>query len=121
MLEAWGRLDVADIVSFFATDAVYENVRIGAATGQDEIRAAFTRFTSHMTFFDAETVHLAVVGNIVLAERIDHLVSSGTTMDVRGVGVFEVADGKIKAWRDYFPSSVNGRSGPSLSPGSSSG
>ncbi len=102
MLEAWSRLDLEEIVSFFAPDAVYENVRIGVATGQDEIRTTVARFISHMTFFDAETLHLAVTGGVVLTERVDHIVTSGTTMDVRGMGVFEVEDGKITAWRDYF-------------------
>ena len=101
-LEAWGRLDVEKIVSHFAPDAVYENVPIGAATGLDEIRTTVEQFLKDMTFFDAEMLHLAVAGSVVLTERVDHIVMGGTKMDVRLMGVFEIAGDKVKAWRDYF-------------------
>jgi limonene-1,2-epoxide hydrolase len=55
-----------------------------------------------MTKCDIEIVNLAVAGNVVLTERIDHLVFNGKAVDPRGMGVFEVAGDKITAWRDYF-------------------
>jgi limonene-1,2-epoxide hydrolase len=101
-LEAWGRLDVEEIISHFTPDAVYENVPIGAATGLDEIRTTVERIVKDMTFFDAETLHIALAGNVVLTERVDHIVMGGTRMDVRLMGVFEIDGDKVKAWRDYF-------------------
>lgn len=40
----------------------------------------------------------------VLTERVDHLLdgSGRVIMSARCMGVFEVADGKITAWRDFF-------------------
>jgi limonene-1,2-epoxide hydrolase len=101
-LDAWGRLDVEEIISHFAPDAVYENVPIGAATGIEEIRTTVEQFVKDMTFFDAETIHLAVAGNVVLTERVDHIVMGGTKMDLRLMGVFEIDGDKVRAWRDYF-------------------
>lgn len=45
-----------------------------------------------------------VVGNgrVVMVERVDHLVSSERSVAVPMAGVFEVEDGRILAWRDYF-------------------
>ena len=40
----------------------------------------------------------------VLAERVDHIIIDGKTIDARCMGAFEVADDKITAWRDYFDS-----------------
>ena len=104
MLDAWGRLDVEEIISHFAPDAVYENVPIGAATGLEEIRTTVEQFVKdmNMTFFDAEMLQLAVAGNVVLTERVDHIVMGGTKMDLRLMGAFEIDGDKVKAWRDYF-------------------
>ena len=41
-------------------------------------------------------------GGVVMNERTDHLEMGGKTIALPVVGVFEIVDGKIKAWRDYF-------------------
>ena len=46
-------------------------------------------------------------GNLVLNERIDTFVVDGKKSGGPVAGVFELdADGKIKAWRDYFDMSA---------------
>jgi limonene-1,2-epoxide hydrolase len=43
-----------------------------------------------------------------MTERIDVFTLAGRTFDLQVMGAFEVNDGKIKAWRDYFdPSQFN--------------
>ena len=39
-LNAWSGLDVDEIVSYFAADAVWDNVPLGAVSGHEEIRKA---------------------------------------------------------------------------------
>ena len=43
-------------------------------------------------------------GDRVLTERVDHLIDGAgkVIMSARCMGVFEVAGGKIAAWRDFF-------------------
>ena len=42
-------------------------------------------------------------GPIVTTERIDHLTrAGGTTASLPMMGVIEVHDGLVVAWRDYF-------------------
>jgi limonene-1,2-epoxide hydrolase len=42
-------------------------------------------------------------GNLVFNERTDIMrTKSGDTIEVPVTGVFEIADDKITAWRDYF-------------------
>jgi limonene-1,2-epoxide hydrolase len=101
-LDAWGRLDVDDIMSYFTRDAVWDNVPIGPASGYDEIRSAVERWLSPTTSFDAEIVNLAVAGNVVLTERIDHVFFNGQMAHARVMGTFETVGDKITAWRDYF-------------------
>jgi limonene-1,2-epoxide hydrolase len=49
-----------------------------------------------------ETLHLAVCGNIVLTERVDTFTIGQVVAPLPVMGAFEIRDGKICAWRDYF-------------------
>jgi limonene-1,2-epoxide hydrolase len=44
----------------------------------------------------------ASAGDLVFNERIDSFVVNGRPIAVPIAGAFELAGGKIKAWRDYF-------------------
>mgnify|MGYP003343616549 CR=1 FL=1 len=41
-------------------------------------------------------------GDVVLTERIDVFHMGETTIELPVMGIFEVRDGLIAAWRDYF-------------------
>jgi limonene-1,2-epoxide hydrolase len=41
-------------------------------------------------------------GSTVMHERTDHFSVNGETMSLPICGVFEVEDGRIKRWREYF-------------------
>jgi len=41
-------------------------------------------------------------GDTVFTERTDRFVTNGKSIALPVAGVFEVRDGKIAAWRDYF-------------------
>jgi limonene-1,2-epoxide hydrolase len=43
-----------------------------------------------------------VAGSVVFTERVDRFETEAGHVDMPVVGVFEMADGKIAAWRDYF-------------------
>ena len=45
---------------------------------------------------------IAATGNTVMTERTDHLHMGDHAIVLRVMGVFEVSNGKIAAWRDYF-------------------
>jgi limonene-1,2-epoxide hydrolase len=101
-LDAWSRADIDEIVSFFADDAVWDNVPIGAVSGGDEIRKAIEGWLDRTQSGNIEIVNLAVAGSVVLTERIDHFVFDGHAVDARAIGAFEISREKITAWRDYF-------------------
>ena len=53
-------------------------------------------------------INIAVSGPVVMTERVDVFTLAGKTFDLQVMGAFEVNDGKINAWRDYFdPSQFN--------------
>src|SRR6185312_4326545 len=88
---AWGNdLGAEDLAAFFTDEAVYHNIPFEPITGKENI---------------------ANNGPVVLTERVDVFTLAGKTFDLRVMGAFEVNDGKIKAWRDYFdPSQFNSQS-----------
>jgi len=42
------------------------------------------------------------VGDLVFTERTDHFLTAGKAVALPVAGVFELRNGKIAAWRDYF-------------------
>jgi limonene-1,2-epoxide hydrolase len=89
-------------MSYFAPDAVWDNVPIALTSGYDEIRKEVERWVRPLTSFDAEILNLAVAGNIVLLERVDHATVQGRSSATRTMGAFEVDGDKIKVWRDCY-------------------
>jgi limonene-1,2-epoxide hydrolase len=41
-------------------------------------------------------------GDIVMTERVDHFLVGTTRISVPCMGIFQLRDGKISAWRDYW-------------------
>jgi limonene-1,2-epoxide hydrolase len=100
--EAWTRLDIDEIVGFLSEDAVYHNVPLDPITGRDAIKATIAGFTAGMDRVEFEIRNSAADGNVVLNERVDRFFSPERTIELPVMGTFEVSDGAITAWRDYF-------------------
>jgi len=115
-LGAWPRRDLDELMSFFAADAVYHNVPVAPCVGAAAIRETFAGFLATMPGIVLDVVNLAASGSLVMAERIDRFVMpNGHRFDLPVTGVFEVRDGKIVAFRDYFNlASFESESGLSL-------
>lgn len=99
---AWSRLDAGELASYFTEDAVYHNIPMEVIVGRENIRGFLTEFlrdTSGITF---EIRHQISSGNLVFNERVDHSIWGGKKVALPVAGVFELENGKIKAWRDYF-------------------
>ena len=100
--DAWAALDVDRIIDYFHADAVYHNIPIDPVQGHEEIRAFIAGFTAGWEKVEFEVRHAVAEGNIVMTERVDHFVSSERTISLPVMGIFEITDGLITAWRDYF-------------------
>jgi limonene-1,2-epoxide hydrolase len=87
---------------FFTDDVVYHNMPMDPAVGIDAAVAFIEGFFAMCDGMVIETLHLAVRGNVVLTERIDTFTVGEVVADLPVMGTFEIRDGKISAWRDYF-------------------
>lgn len=93
--------DPARLAAYFTGDAFYHNIPMQPMTGRETIAA----FLANMGPFKPagfEVRHQLVSGNLVMNERIDRFTAGTRTIELPVMGVFELRDGLIAAWRDYF-------------------
>src|SRR3989441_7440869 len=104
---AWSNdVGAAELAAFFTDDAVYHNIPLAPVTGRAAIANNFATFIRPGAP-GIETLHLRVVniaasGPVVMTERVDAFKLPGKSFELQVMGTFEVRDGKISAWRDYF-------------------
>jgi limonene-1,2-epoxide hydrolase len=104
VLAGWTRLNVDEIMSHFAEDAVWDNVPMQPAKGRDAIRKLTEGFLKDTASFSAKILRVVHAGNVVVNERVDTvLMKNGKKVELPVAGVFEINDaGKVQVWRDYF-------------------
>ncbi|WP_372861123.1 nuclear transport factor 2 family protein [Spongiibacter sp.] len=100
---AWNARQVDDIMAFFHDDAHYCNVPMGPAhIGKRAIREFIEGFISGAENIDFQLRKQVCAGDVVMNERLDILEFSGKRIELPVMGVFEMRDGLISHWRDYF-------------------
>jgi limonene-1,2-epoxide hydrolase len=100
--DAFARLDIDEILSFFTDDAVYHNMPMPPVKGKAAIRSVLDLFVKPSQAITFDMLNVAANGPIVFTERVDKFEMGGKRVELPVCGVFEVRDGKIAAWRDYF-------------------
>ena len=102
-----GGLDRA-VEAYFTPDTVWVNEGLTRTTGIDEALEVNRMFGEKlgMHTIKVDMLASAEVGNKVLTERIDHMIdaSGKVLLSAPVMGTFEIENGKIAAWRDYFDS-----------------
>lgn len=99
---AWEDVDLDALGRFFAEDAVYHNMPMDPIIGRDAIMAVIRGFTAGSERIEFEIVNIAADGHVVLTERIDRFFRPDRTVVLPVMGTFEIVDGRIAVWRDYF-------------------
>ena len=102
MCAAFEKHDAQALRPFFTDDVVYHNMPMDAAVGIDATIAFIDGFFGMCESMLIETLHLAVRDDVVLTERVDTFTVGNVVAALPVMGTFEVRDGKISAWRDYF-------------------
>lgn len=102
-LNAWSRIDPAELAGYFADDGIYRNIPMVPVAGKNEIEKFIRIFTANWTETSWNILNIVSSGEMVIAERVDRTrMEGGKSVDLPCVGVFEMENGKIKIWRDYF-------------------
>jgi limonene-1,2-epoxide hydrolase len=80
---------------------VYENVGLPTIHGRARAIKLFRRMEGRAGF-EVKIHRIAADGSAVLTERTDALIFGPLRLQFWICGVFEVHDGRITLWRDYF-------------------
>lgn len=99
---AWEDVDLDTLGSYFVDDATYHNMPMDPIVGREAIMAVVGAFTAGSERIEFEIISIAADGNVVLTERVDRFFRSDRTIVLPVMGTFEVVDGRIAVWRDYF-------------------
>ncbi len=100
--KTWSRRNLEEIMAYFADDAVYHNMPVEPAKGKDAIRNTINTFLPGSTYVEFKILHTASSGDIVFNERVDMFEMNGKRIELPVAGVFQIKNGKIALWRDYF-------------------
>ena len=101
-LGTWAKLDPDEMTDYFGPDAIYQNGPMESVNGQAAIREVIAGYCKNMDDFKVIVHHQVSNGSIVMNERTDVFTTGGQTRELEIVGVFEVENGKIQRWREYF-------------------
>jgi limonene-1,2-epoxide hydrolase len=99
---AWSHRDIDELIGYFTADAIYHNMPLPPAQGHDAIRGVMQLFVPASQEITFDILAIASDGDKVLTERVDRFKMGDTMLEIPVAGVFEIQDGKIAAWRDYF-------------------
>ena len=88
---------------YISDDCVYQNMPFPAVIGPQGVLETLQGFFEITGQVRIETIKQCSVGNFVMNERIDYFEPpKGKAFGLPVAGAFEISNGKIIAWRDYF-------------------
>lgn len=106
--EQWPWLTRGDFHEILADDCVYLNMPMPhlRCVGPDQAYDLISAFSAPWTI-EMKVLHICGGDNVVLTERVERFESktgNGVVVNLHTMGAFELKNGKIIHWRDYFDS-----------------
>jgi limonene-1,2-epoxide hydrolase len=99
----WSSADPEELAGYFTEDAIYHNIPMEAVQGREAIKQFIAGFVGMVDGIDFNVHRQVSDGSVVMNERTDVLRrKDGGEVPLPVMGVFEVQDDHIVAWRDYF-------------------
>ena len=93
---------LAAATALLSDDCEYDNVPMGKVFGRQKIHELLAPMMERCSELDWITVRQAATGHLVLNERMDRFKWPHGWVEMPCAGIFEVHDGRITLWRDYF-------------------
>jgi limonene-1,2-epoxide hydrolase len=101
-LDAFVAMDLDTALTYIADDCEYTNIPMGTVRGPSGVREVLEPFSAPIHENEFIILRQAAVGPVVFMERLDrHRLDHGWR-ELPVNSVFEVHDGRITVWRDYF-------------------
>lgn len=108
LCEQWPWLTLDDLQELFTEDCIYLNMPAQhlRCVGPQQVFKLLDGFVSPWQL-DLKLLHIQGDNQTVLTERLErfeHKTKKDVIVELEVMGVFELRDGKISHWRDYFDS-----------------
>ena len=95
--------DLDAALEHVSEDCYYDNVPIGDMNGKADMLKFLSGLLKGEGPVEFEVVRQTCSGNTVMNERLDRFnTASGRSIELPVMGVFEINEGLITFWRDYF-------------------
>ena len=101
-IAALERKDLEAALELLAEDVEYDNVPMGKVHGREQVRATLGPMITACSTIEWVVHRQAAQDHLVLNERLDRFEMPFGWLEVPVAGVWEVHDGLITLWRDYF-------------------
>ncbi len=103
LVRACEERDLDAVCALVTDDIEYDNVPIGKVYGPDGVRKVLSGGVTEAATQVEWVVHRQVSdGNTVMNERTDRFLVDDRWIEIPIAAVFEVRDGQVSLWRDYF-------------------
>jgi limonene-1,2-epoxide hydrolase len=103
MIDAWNTRDWQQVYELFAADGVLESMMLPTPTvGREAISKRIGALAKDISRIELRIRHMGVADGVVFIERVDDFVYRGKHGAVPVVGVVEIEQGRVKAWREYY-------------------
>lgn len=96
--------DMSKVVAYLSTDVVYHNIPWQPVNGHAGVRQVLGPFVEgpRRANVKMDIRNTTSSGDTVMNERLETWTKGSVRVELPVVGVFEVKNGKITHWRDYF-------------------
>ena len=100
-IAAWNANDLRRVVDMLDENVRYHNMPVAPIDGRTAVAAYFDS-KGGFDWINWKLLTIAADGATVLTERIDDFSIGGVKVSLPIMGAFDVQEGRIRAWRDYF-------------------
>jgi limonene-1,2-epoxide hydrolase len=103
MIDAWNTRNWEQVYDLFSEDGVLQSMMLSEPTvGRPAISKRIGALAKDISRIELRIRHMGVADGVVFIERVDDFVYRGKHGAVPVVGVVEVEQGRVKAWREYY-------------------
>jgi limonene-1,2-epoxide hydrolase len=113
-LKAMEVKDYDSALQLVAEDCQYHNMPMALVRGRAAVRASLQPFFDPTLENQLVVLREAVAGEVVFTERLDRHRIADRWVELPVNGVFEVRNGEIVVWREYFDLATLFRQWPEL-------
>lgn len=100
--EFWCAGDIEGVISLCHEEVIWDNVPMKPIQGREKVAEFLRRFGKGMTHRRYDILRMMEDDGEVFIEAVENYVRDGKSVSVRFMSAFEIENGAIKEWRDYF-------------------